>query len=171
MALLSAAARVCLANTPDLPEAVRQLDLLLSGCEDRFVTYMVAVLDLDRFLVTVVNAGHLPPMLRRAGQATVEELNRELAGLPLGVMDQPYEQTRVALQPGDALVFYTDGVSEMRNRAGEMYGVERVRAVVQNTPADMAGMGTALLSDVQRFAEQRPPGDDMTILCLGRTRE
>lgn len=135
------------------------------------MTYMVAVLDLDRFLATIVNAVHLPPMLRRAGQATVEELNRELAGLPLGVMGQPYEQTRVALQPGDTLVFYTDVVSEMRNRAGEMYGVERVRAVVQNTPADMAGMGTALLSDVQRFAEQRPPGDDMTILCLGRTRE
>ena len=135
------------------------------------MTYMVAVLDLDRLLVTIVNAVHLPPMLRRAGPATVEELDRELAGLPLGVMDQPYEQTRVALQPGDALVFYTDGVSEMRNRAGEMYGVERVRAVVQNAPADMAGMGTALLSDVQRFAEQRPPGDDMTILCLGRTRE
>ena len=132
---------------------------------------MVAVLDLDRFLATIVNAVHLPPMLRRAGQATVEELNRELAGLPLGVMGQPYEQTRVALQPGDTLVFYTDVVSEMRNRAGEMYGVERVRAVVQNAPADMAGMGTALLSDVQRFAEQRPPGDDMTILCLGRTRE
>ena len=104
MARLSAAARVCLANTPDLPEAVRQLDLLLSGCEDRFVTYMVAVLDLDRFLATIVNAVHLPPMLRRAGQATVEELNRELAGLPLGVMGQPYEQTRVALQPGDTLV-------------------------------------------------------------------
>lgn len=173
MARLSAAARVCLANAPSLPEAVRHLNLLLtrSGSEDRFMTFVVAVLDLDQYLLTVVNAGHLPPLLRRAGQATVEELEPELAGLPLGVMDRPYEQVQVALRPGDALVLYTDGVSEMRNRAGEMYGVERVRAAVQNAPADMEGLGTTLLTDVQRFAEQRPPGDDLTILCLGRTRE
>lgn len=173
MARLSAAAHVCLANTPSLPEAVRHLNLLLirSGCEDRFVTFVVAVIDLDRFLLTVVNAGHLPPLLRRAGQAMVEELEPELAGLPLGVMDRPYEQVQVALLPGDALVFYTDGISEMRNRAGEMYGVERVRAAVQNAPADMEGLGTTLLADVRRFAEQRPPGDDLTILCVGRTRE
>lgn len=171
MARLSAAVRVCLANAPNLPEAVRHINLLLAGCEDRFVTFVVAVLDLDRFLVTVVNAGHLPPVLRRAEQATVEELDPELAGLPLGVMDQPYEQVQVTLLPGDALVLYTDGVSEMRNRAGEMYGMERVRAAVQNAPADMEGLGTTLLADVQRFAEQRPPGDDLTILCFGRTRE
>lgn len=67
-------------------------------------------------------------------------------------MDRLYEPVQVALRPGDAMVFYTDGLNEMRNRAGEMYGTERVRVAAQNAPANMEGLGTALLADVQRFA-------------------
>lgn len=136
MARLSAAVRVCLTSSTDVVGAVRQLNVLLTraGGEDRFITFAVAVVDLDRSLVTIVNAGHLPPLLRRADQFVVEEVDSHRAGLPLGVMDQQYEAVQIQFHPGDALLLYTDGVSEMRDSAGEMYGVARICDAMRSAP-------------------------------------
>lgn len=173
MARLSAAVRVCLTNSTELAGAVRQLNVLLTraGGEDRFITFAVAVVDLGRSLVTIVNAGHLPPLLRRADQHVVDEVDPNRAGLPLGVMDQQYEEIQVQFHPGDSLLLYTDGISEMRNAAGELYGVDRIRAAIQSAPADAATLGTALLDNVRSYAGERPVGDDLTVVCIVRTRE
>jgi phosphoserine phosphatase RsbU/P len=170
MAHLAAAARVCLATASSPAEAVRELNLMLirSGCDDRFVTFAVAILDLDQFRLTIVNAGHLPPLLRRSATGDVVDLAGDLSGLPLGVADRPYQQVEVPLEPGETLLLYTDGVTEMRNPKGELYGVDRVRAAVQGASADAECVGNFLLTDVTEFAEKRLPGDDLTILCVGR---
>jgi serine phosphatase RsbU (regulator of sigma subunit) len=171
MARLSAATRFCLASVPSVPEAVCQLNAVLtrSGSDDRFVTLVVAVLDLESFQLTLVNAGHMPPLRRRAG-GVVEDLGEEIIGLPLTVMDKPYEQMVVPFEPGDTLVLYTDGVSEARNQAGDLYGIDRVRATVQNASEDVKALGEALLHNVRRFAGERPQSDDLTFVCFGRDR-
>src|SRR5262249_18389493 len=105
MARLSAEARFCLATAPTVPDAVRQLNKALARGfgDDRFVSFVVLVLDLRRNTMTLVNAGHLPPLRRRAGQPEVEAVGEEVIGLPLAGIDRPYEQAGVPLERGDTL--------------------------------------------------------------------
>jgi phosphoserine phosphatase RsbU/P len=171
MARLSAAARFALATAPTLAQAVRELNttLIRPGTEDQFVTFLVLVLDLAHWSITLVNAGHLPPLLGRAAGQAVEEVGEPAAGLPLGVLDRPYEEVTVPLAPGDLVLLYTDGVTEARSPTGELYGMSRLRAAAQTAPPQAESLGTAVLADVQRFAAGRPPGDDVTLVCFGRT--
>jgi len=170
MARLSAAARFSLASEGSVPAAVRQLNNLLTrpGSEGRFVTCVFAVLNLDQHTMTLVNAGHLPPLRRRAGQGVVEDVGDAVVGLPLGVFDRPYEEMVAPLEPGDTVVLYTDGVTEARNPQGELYGIDRLRAAVKSAPNDVEALGNAILADVRAFAGDRPLGDDLTIVCFGR---
>lgn len=170
MARLSVAVRSCLATAPTVPEAVRQLNGILTrtGCEDRFVTFVVAVLDLNDFTLTLANAGHLPPLRRRARGAQVDSVGEEVVDLPLGIFDRPYEQMVIPLEPGDAFVLYTDGVSEARNPQNDLYGVERLRDVVKAAAEDMEALGAAILADVRQFAAGRPQNDDLTLVCFRR---
>jgi serine phosphatase RsbU (regulator of sigma subunit) len=170
MARLSSAVRFCLASTATVPEAVRQLSALLTraGTEDRFITFVVAVLDLARFTITLVNAGHMAPVRRRAGKREVEEIAAETIGLPLGVFDRPYEQAVLTLEPGDTLVLYTDGVTEARDPAGDLFGPERLQKALANAPPEVEGLGNAVLAEVNRFTAGRPPADDLALVCFGR---
>jgi serine phosphatase RsbU (regulator of sigma subunit) len=169
MARVSAAARFCLAGEPNVARALGQLNAVLTrrGTADRFVTLVAAVLDLNTFAMTLVNAGH-PPPLRLSGQK-VEELAPEIAGLPLGILERPYEEQVLTLQPGDVVVLYTDGLTERRNPQNELYGLERLKAVLQKAPRDVPSLGKAILEDVRVFAAGRPQSDDLTLVCFGRT--
>ena len=143
MARLSAAARFSLASETDAATAMRRLNAALTqtGADDRFVTFTAAILDLRTYGVTLVNAGHMPPLRRRAGRPDVEEVGDAIVGLPLGVMDKPYEQMSFPLEPGDVLVFYTDGVTEARNPGNDQYGLERLLAPWRRRPEGRGGAG------------------------------
>ena len=83
---------------------------------------VLAVLDPRRHEVTVVNAGHLPPLLRR-GPRAVEPVGEAETRLPLGVEHEvDYAQSRLPLAPGESLVLYTDGITEAMNAKDELYG-------------------------------------------------
>jgi phosphoserine phosphatase RsbU/P len=169
MARLSAAARFCLATTPSVPEAVWKLnrDLARTFGDDRFATFLVAVIDLANFSITLVNAGHIPPLRSRAGRPP-EPIGADSAGLPLAGIDWAYEPITLALEPGDSLIFYTDGVSEARNPNGELYGPDRLRALVEKNAGGVEQIGTGILADVKRFAAGRSQSDDLTLVCFGR---
>ncbi len=98
MARLSASARFALASEPDPIAALRNLNLALTQTynDDRFVTFVAALFDLNTFDMTLLNAGHPPPLRRRNG--CIEELAAEVVGLPLAVLDRPYEAE--TLSPG-----------------------------------------------------------------------
>ncbi len=170
MAQVSAAARFCLGTTAGVAEAVRKLNLVLARAvgDDRFVTLLVAVLDGRRDALTMVNAGHPPPLRRRNGQE-IESLGAEAAGPPIAGIDRPYEETTLPLEPGDVLIFYTDGVTDARNPEGELFGTSRLHAAVRRAPPRAEELGSAILSDVKAFSAGCPPSDDQTLLCFGRT--
>jgi serine phosphatase RsbU (regulator of sigma subunit) len=170
MARLSAAARFCLATTPSVPEAVAKLnhDLTRTFGDDRFATFLVGVMDLDQFTLTLVNAGHLPPLRYRPGGPCPECVGGDVAGLPLSGLKETYESVTLALEPGDCLIFYTDGVTEARNPGGELYCLDRLCRAVQKTGGDASQLGSAILADVRQFAAGRPLGDDLTLVCFGR---
>jgi phosphoserine phosphatase RsbU/P len=172
MARLSAAVRFCLATTPSVPEAVCKLnrDLARTFEDDRFATFLVAVIDLTDYSMMVVNAGHLPPLRCSIGtNAAPQPIGEEASGLPLAGIDYRYEGTTVQLEPGDGVIFYTDGVTEARNPAREFYGADRLQSVIRSATGGVAERGAAILADVARFAAGSAPSDDLTLVCFGRS--
>jgi len=139
-----------------------------SAVEGRFVTYILCIVDTKNHEVVLSNAGHMPPMIRRAN-GTIEQFDEERSGPPICVVDDyPYEAQTCKLEPGDLIVMITDGVDEAMNPEGQLYGIERVLEFVRNGPAEAEQMGKLLLEDVRRHARGYPQSDDITIMTFGR---
>ena len=170
MARLSAEVRYCLASLSDPAAAMERLNAVLceSRWEDRFVTLVLAVLDPGRHELTIVNAGHLTPLLRSA-TGKVEAIGQEASGLPLGVeRDSQYERFRLPLAPGDSLILYTDGLPDALNAEGKFYGGERLRGQLEKEASRAAALSQGLLSDIRGFIGARPQSDDMCLTCIRR---
>jgi phosphoserine phosphatase RsbU/P len=172
VARLSAEVRYCLASLPTPAEAMERLNSTFceSRWEDRFVTMVIAVLDPKRHEVTLVNAGHWPPLL--CGPADkVEPVGATTAGLPLGVdAETKYQQCLVKIEPGNSLVFFTDGITDAWNVAGKQYRPERLRQQLAASAGagDLGAMGRRIIDDVRRFIGVCPQADDMCLTCLRR---
>jgi phosphoserine phosphatase RsbU/P len=138
--------------------------------EGRFVTFVLGLIHLQTGEMSLVNAGHMPIMVRRA-DGTIEEFGETTIGIPLGVMeDYPYDVATRTIEPGETVVIYTDGVSEAMNPDSDLYGVPRIIEVIteQGTCA-AAKLGVALREDVRRHASGRPQNDDITLMVFGRS--
>jgi sigma-B regulation protein RsbU (phosphoserine phosphatase) len=116
----------------------------------RFVTFCYAYIDPSRRKLTYANAGHNPQLVVRAGGG-VDMLVP--GGTVLGVFSEStYEQGDFALAPGDRLVFYTDGITEGRNPAGEEFGEEQLAAAaIRHRSLAAEQMLGAVLRDVEQF--------------------
>jgi serine phosphatase RsbU (regulator of sigma subunit)/class 3 adenylate cyclase/tetratricopeptide (TPR) repeat protein len=137
-----------------------------------FVTAFYGVLELDTGLINYINAGHNPPFLLRADHPeAIASLTR--TGIPLGVFaDATWGPVQLQLNPGDALVLYTDGLTEAQNDADEFYGDERLVAALQKYGQDLQltadGLKDALLDDISAFIGARPRLDDLALIVLKR---
>jgi serine phosphatase RsbU (regulator of sigma subunit) len=171
MAKLCSDVRYCLASERSPAEAVARLNRAFnsSGLDDRFVTLVLAVLDPTRHEVTLVNAGHPPPLLRHEGRVS-EAVHESATRLPLGVADEvDYVQTVLPLAPGDCLAFYTDGgITEAMNEQDDLYGFERLCAQMTVETRGVLMQGRSILGDVKRFVGNRSQSDDMCLVCFGR---
>jgi serine phosphatase RsbU (regulator of sigma subunit) len=169
MAALSADVRYCLASETDTARAVARINesLCRSNWEDRFATLVVAVLDPAANRLTIVNAGHMPPLLRDADG--VRPLGAEQAGLPLGVDPAwSYEPVDVDLAPGTTVVIYTDGISEAMDHAERPYGSARLLRVIGETAGGAGATVRRILDDVERHTAGQIRSDDICLVCLGR---
>jgi serine phosphatase RsbU (regulator of sigma subunit) len=170
MARLSADVRFSLASEEDPAKAIQQINegFAHHDWSDRFVTMIAAVLNPRANELTLVNAGHMAPFLRRRGGG-VEEIGEDAAGLPLGVAPgyeyQSYTQT---LQPGDVLTMFTDGFSEAMNGERELYGLERLKNQIGSPALNVADFGQLILEDVRQFVNGVDQSDDMCLVCFGR---
>jgi serine phosphatase RsbU (regulator of sigma subunit) len=137
--------------------------------EGRFVTFVLGIIDPATGAMSIVNAGHMPIMIRKP-DGTIEEFGEEAIGVPLGVMeDYPYDVCRRTIAPGETCVIYTDGVSEAMNPNSELYGMDRLRQLVKASQAGRAeDLGKTILADVRKHAAGRPQNDDITIMVFGR---
>ncbi|HXG83689.1 MAG TPA: SpoIIE family protein phosphatase [Pyrinomonadaceae bacterium] len=134
---------------------------------NRFVTMFIAELDRQTGTIKYINAGHNPPLIGRA-DGTVEQL--ESGGFPLGILPMAqYDVGETHLQPGEALVIYSDGVSEANNAAGDEFGMERLTEVVRkNVAASAAGMRDKVESALSAFTKTAPANDDITLVIVKR---
>lgn len=173
MARLSSDVRFCLATESDLATAVNRVNFSFAqrDWEDRFVTMIFAIVDPQTHEMTIVNAGHMPPMLRHA-DGTVEEISEEISGLPIGVYDEfEYESKTWQLESGDFVTIFTDGFSEAMNANRDLYGIERLIKTVGTKNVKNADLGGHILEDVREFVGGVPQSDDMCLTCFGRSNE
>jgi sigma-B regulation protein RsbU (phosphoserine phosphatase) len=139
-----------------------------------FLSAFYTELDLDSGTMTYANAGHDAPLLVRwAGGANgigVSEL--EARGVVLGAFaDMGLEEKSAALAPGDLVVLYTDGVTEARNSARELFGEERLRAVVAQSAAGGAqSVIASVTAAVAEFTAGEEQADDLTMVVVQRER-
>ncbi len=178
MAKLSAEARYCMLANEDPAKAVTCLNevLLRFNTMDRFVTLAATLLDPARHTVTVVNAGHMTPLVfRRAAAALEDAIPHSLGGLPLGVVEgYTYEAGQIELQPGDSLLLYTDGVTDALDVKNEPFNLEGLRRAVLDEAGQAAGpcqpeqIGKQVIESVRRHAAGRAQNDDIALVAFGR---
>ena len=131
----------------------------------RFATFCYARIERDARRIVYSNAGHNPPLLVRADGTTALLSD---GGMVLGIFpDNSYDQAEIAVGPGDRLVFYTDGITESRDAAGDEYGEDRLtRLAVQSRRDSIDTMKDALLADVNQFTSGKFD-DDATLIVVG----
>jgi predicted ester cyclase len=130
-----------------------------------FVTCFYCVLDPESGRLLYANAGHnLPCRRRHNGQA--EELRAR--GMPLGLMAKmSYEEKEIILEPGDSVLFYSDGLVEAHNPQGEMFSTPRLRRLLAEHPTGAKGLTASVLEELERFTgEGWEQEDDITLVAL-----
>ena len=131
-----------------------------------FVTAWMGVLEISSGALTYVNAGHNPPLIKRAG-GEFEYLRARSGFVLAGMDDTKYRQNALTIAQGDRLFLYTDGVTESTDDLQQLYGEDRLRAFL-NSHAAYNAVETlhALQDDLQEFAGNAPQFDDITMLLL-----
>jgi PAS domain S-box-containing protein len=142
-------------------EMVQQLITL-----ENFVTLCYARLDLDKQSLDLVDCGHTGVMHFRARTSLCTMVHGN--NLPLGIRaGEIYEQISVAFEPGDVLLFYSDGVTEARDPAGELFGAARLAACVRRHGArEPEALVEAIRQAVCRFAASDQLTDDLTCVAI-----
>lgn len=129
-----------------------------------FVTAFYAVYDPASRVLTYASAGHNPPRIMRCGRPEVHTLDGS-QHFPLGISaDEVYQDHVRQLGPGDQLILFTDGITESRNPAGEMFGVARLDAVLRECHQGASDIIDAVLRELETFTAGQPAADDRTLL-------
>lgn len=159
---------VCRLETRPQAIVIALNELLLPRLpENRYVTFFFGVLDPVANRLTYVNAAHEPPILVRRG-AGFEMLSS--TGLPVGALPEAsYEVGEVGLGPGDAILCYSDGVTELRDPAGAFFGRDRLADVARAARDEQPdGIIRRVREQMEVFQEGHPQEDDVTLVALKR---
>ena len=161
-----------LAFTEQSPaEALIKLNDLLAARSRRgmFATLLYIELDSQAGMLTISNAGHLPPIIKKTNGSLVKLATA--GGAPLGMLaGMKYGQETAKIMPGDTVILYTDGIVEAMNAKEELYGYDRFEALVRKSPSTPNSLKSAIIDDVNRFTGLSPQHDDMTLVCFGALR-
>ena len=131
----------------------------------QFATFFLAWVDERSMRMRFTNAGHNFPLLLRDGTRRTLETGGTVVGM---TEDLPWHEEEIPLAPGDRVVMYTDGVTEAMNADGEMYGEERLYAVLDAMPEALAAdaMVDHIHGALRDFLGEMEPGDDVTLMVL-----
>ncbi len=151
------------------PGPAEMLSLLNAALQERkldsqYVVMLFAVWNDENRTLAVANSGAAQPVLCRAG----ESVPVRAEGFPLGMFpDVAYEEFNLATQPGDVVVFVSDGILDAENAKGEMYGQQRLSCLLcDQRRRSAAEIADAILADVERFQDGKDRFDDETIIVL-----
>jgi len=172
MAMLKAALTILVEEEREAERILGRLHDMVRGGDDRrvFITATLALVDLAAATVEITNAGHPPTYLLRGGG--VEEIM--LPSSPLGGLGRDYGRRRLDLEPGDVLVWLSDGLIEAADAAGRPFGYSGVvdalaapqAAALPEVPVSAAAVRDRLLAAVERHTGGLPVEDDRTLVVM-----
>jgi serine phosphatase RsbU (regulator of sigma subunit)/pSer/pThr/pTyr-binding forkhead associated (FHA) protein len=172
MSSLHAAIHAQVSANHSLAELISSVNRYLAETipPNRFITLFCAELERETGTLAFINAGHNPPLIVHTA-GTMEQLGA--GGMPLGIMpNAPYREGKTQLQPGDALVIYSDGVTETQNQQGEEFGPVRLYDVVaRNLDATASGIRDKIEAALTKFAQGTASVDDITLVIVKRQAE
>ena len=149
-------------------ELLQRLEQLLGTdmAEGRFITMIYGVLEADGTF-TYANAGHGPAMVVTSGDVVHLESHRAPLGIEVDIDGEPLQST-IHLEPGDRVLFTSDGVNEAQNPDNEHFGNGRIELIVRDRSLVCQQIVGRLREAVQTHRAHRPADDDLTILCVDR---
>jgi phosphoserine phosphatase RsbU/P len=132
--------------------------------DSQYVVMLYAVWNDENRTLQVANAGATQPLICRSGE--VETIKAE--GFPLGLFPNvEYEEFTLSTQPGDSIIFFSDGITDAMNDAEEMFGDDRLKALVKKVHQKPASkIADAILAEVGKFQHGRERFDDETVVVL-----
>jgi len=169
MSSLQARVHVLFEDGDDLAQRIGRLNKsTCANCPDnRFITFFMTVLDPATGELVFTNAGHNPPLLVRAAGG-FETLAG--GGMILGILPKAvYQEARATLQPGDALILFSDGVTEASDPQGEEFGEARLAELVSSVRERPAAEIVDIINAaVAEFTQGAPAADDITVVAAVR---
>lgn len=171
-ALLMASLQASFKTLSNTPSSLTELVVRMNryACTNsqggrRFTTAFLGEYAVSSKTLIYVNAGHNLPFLRRQN-GTIERL--EVGGVPLGILEEgKYESGSVALDSGDWLIIFTDGVVEAENARGEEYGEARFWSILQpEAGVTAATLLARIMANLDLFVGDAPQHDDVTCMVL-----
>src|SRR5579859_3921778 len=147
-------------------EMLKQMNQIVGErrIEGRFMTACFATWQKGRSKLRVANAGQSQPLLYKDKRCD----KIALTGFPLGIFEEvSYDEWGVTLEPGDILVFHSDGIAETSNSEGQYFGTEKLRSLIEKHHESSASeLADLVMRDVDWFAQGAPPADDRTLVVL-----
>ena len=138
---------------------------------DMFVTAFMGILDIPTGRFTYVNAGHNPPLIKRAG-GNYEWLPTKPGFVLAGMEDMVFVQNEISLNPGDTLYMYTDGVTEARNNQNKLFTDPKLLEVANKfghcKPKEFI---ESVKLEIDNFIEGAEQADDITMLIMKITED
>src|ERR1700728_4839192 len=165
-ALISGIMRAATSQALSPAEMLKQLNDSLQErkMDAQYVTMVFAVWNDEKQTVQIANPGAVTPLICRAGQ--VETVQAE--GFPLGMFkDVSYEEFTLSTRPGDAVIFFSDGIVDAVNESEEMFGAERLAALITEQSQNSAeGMVDVIYKELSAFQGGVERFDDETVIVL-----
>ena len=169
MAKLQSTLRALVPQFDELSELGAAVNRILcrDGLPDRFATLVYLELTGGTGSVRVLNAGHMAPVVIRGTR--IEEM--PAGAMALGIMaNAGFKEQRIDLAERDCLVVYSDGITEATNAAGDFFGDDRFRSLLQESAGRSAAeLGSQVLAAVEAFVGSARPHDDISLAVLRRT--
>jgi sigma-B regulation protein RsbU (phosphoserine phosphatase) len=147
-------------------EVIQRLNAqLCPDCSEQFVTLFYGILDRVSYTLRYANAGHPSPVVLRKGTAP---LILENSSLPVGILEQAeYEDTELALKPGDRFWLYSDGLLEAMDSAGEQFGKDRFLKAVQDSASQSLNDSVQrVLREAEAWTGDSGPQDDISLVAF-----
>ncbi len=165
-AMVSGIMRTAAGHQPEPAQILSQMNETLQErkLESQYVTMLFALWDDEGRTLTVANSGAVQPIICSGGKSAT--IHAE--GFPLGLFPEvAYDEVKVTVQPGDVIVFASDGILDAENEKDEMYGEERLAGMLcEHRTQSASAIADAILEDVTRFQGAKDRFDDETIIVL-----
>jgi sigma-B regulation protein RsbU (phosphoserine phosphatase) len=150
----------CFSTSNTVAQLNRQL--YASTAPEKYATFFFGVYDETSRMLTYTNAGHLPPILLRAGEVTLLEVTGTVVGAFPSIR---YEEQKLEIQPDDLLIAYTDGITEPENAYGEEFGTERLAEIAhRHHRSEPREIVEKIMEAVRHWSTAPELPDDMTVV-------